>query len=79
MYDLGYRETNLQRAKGRCTALDLVTVFRICFVVGLVAIPVLYLLFGRGAAGRNQNRMRNEDARGEPRRMGHENSAEAPD
>ena len=34
--------------------MDLVTVFRVCFVIGIVAIPILYLLFGRRATGRNQ-------------------------
>jgi hypothetical protein len=35
--------------------LDLVTIFRVCFVIGIVAIPILYLLFGRRATGRNQD------------------------
>jgi hypothetical protein len=45
--------------------LDLVTVFRVCFVVGIVAIPILYLLLGRKALRRNGDRMRNnkEDER----------------
>ena len=48
-----------RRAKGRCYFLDLVTVFRVCFVVGIVAIPILYLLLGRKALRRNDDRMRN--------------------
>ena len=51
------------------TALDLVTVFRIAFVVGILAIPVLYVLFGRGAGGHDQDRARNGDEeRGERER-----------
>ncbi len=43
--------------------MDLVTVFRICFVVGILAIPILYVLFVRGgAAGHNQNRARSEES-----------------
>ena len=34
--------------------MDLVTVFRICFIVGLVLIPILYFLFGRKATRRNE-------------------------
>ncbi len=39
--------------------MDLVTVFRVCFVIGIVAIPILYLLLGRKALRRNDDRMRN--------------------
>jgi hypothetical protein len=47
--------------------VDLVTVFRVAFVVGIVAIPVLYVLFGRGMGGRNQQRARNGDEEREER------------
>ncbi len=47
--------------------MDLVTVFYVCFVVGIVAIPILYWLFGTGAAGRDRSRTRNEDVRAERR------------
>ncbi len=40
-------------------ALDLVTAFRVAFVVGIVAIPILYVLFVRGAAGGDRDRTRN--------------------
>jgi hypothetical protein len=52
--------------------LDPVTVFRICFVIGLLAIPLLYFFFGRGEAGRNQDQARNEGERVE-----HERRSEA--
>ncbi len=53
--------------------MDLVTVFRVAFVVGLVAIPILYVLFGTGATGRNQNRARNgHEEGGERERRGEE-------
>jgi hypothetical protein len=45
--------------------LDLVTVFHVAFVVGLMAISILYVLFGTGAAGRNQNRAPNGREEGE--------------
>jgi hypothetical protein len=45
--------------------LDLVTVFHVAFVVGLMAISILYVLFGAGAAGRNQNRVPNGREEGE--------------
>jgi hypothetical protein len=45
--------------------LDLVTVFHVAFVVGPVAISILYVLFGAGAAGRNQNRAPNGREEGE--------------
>jgi hypothetical protein len=59
--------------------LDLVTVFRICFVVGIVAIPLLYLLFGNKGAARNDDRTRNGNERTERKRQGEEygSSAEA--
>jgi len=38
--------------------MDLVTVFRIAFVVGIVVIPLLYVLFVRGADGGNQYQAR---------------------
>ena len=41
--------------------MDLVTVFRVAFVIGIVAIPVLYVLFGRGVGERDQDRVRNGD------------------
>lgn len=47
--------------------MELVTVFRIVFVIGLVAIPILYLLFGRGRGERTQERTRYEDERREER------------
>ena len=59
--------------------MDLVTVFRICFVVGIVAIPLLYLLFGNKRAARNGDRTRNDNERTERKRQGEEygSSAEA--
>jgi hypothetical protein len=48
--------------------LDLVTVFRACFIVA--AIPVLNLLFGRKAAERNDDRMRNGNERTEREHQG---------
>ena len=45
--------------------MDLVTVFHVAFVVGPVAISILYVLFGTGAAGRNQNRAPNGREEGE--------------
>ena len=51
--------------------MDLVTIFRIGFVVGIVAIPVLYFLFARRAAGREGDRVRSEDERAE-RELGSE-------
>ena len=55
--------------------MDLATVFRIAFVVGFVAIVVLYVLFGRredksdqNQGQGDQNRGRNEDERGERER-----------
>jgi uncharacterized ion transporter superfamily protein YfcC len=59
--------------------LDLVTVFRICFVVGIVAIPLLYLLWGRKAVERNDDRTRNGKKRTEREHQGEEyrSSAEA--
>ncbi len=38
--------------------MDLVTAFRVAFVVGIVAIPILYVLFVRGVDGGNQDRAR---------------------
>jgi preprotein translocase subunit Sec61beta len=52
----------------RGVTLDPVTVFRICFVIGLLAIPLLYFLFGRGEAGRDQDQARNEGERVEHER-----------
>lgn len=52
--------------------MDLVTVFYVGFVVGIVAIPILYWLFGPGEAGGDRNRTRNEDVRGERQRRGEE-------
>jgi hypothetical protein len=59
--------------------LDLVTVFRICFVVGIVAVPLLYLLFGKKGSERNDDRTRNGNERTERVRQGeeYESSAEA--
>jgi hypothetical protein len=50
--------------------LDLVTVFRICFVVGIVVIPLLYFLLGRKAVERNDDRTRNGNERAERGRQG---------
>ncbi len=44
------------------------TVFYVGFVLGIVAIPILYWLFGPGEAGG----ARNEDVRGERQRRGEE-------
>ncbi|MBV9452942.1 MAG: hypothetical protein JOZ19_02280 [Rubrobacter sp.] len=52
--------------------MDLVTVFRICFVVGIVAIPLLYLLLGRKAVERNDDRTRNSNEHTERERQGEE-------
>ena len=59
--------------------MDLVTVFRICFVVGIVAIPLLYLLFGKEGSERNDDRTLNGNERTERVRQGEEygSSAEA--
>ncbi len=59
--------------------MDLVTVFRICFVVGIVAIPLLYLLFGKKGSERNDDRTLNGEERTERVRQGEEygSSAEA--
>ena len=57
--------------------MDLVTVFRICFVVGIVAIPLLYLLFGRKAAERNDDRRRNGNEHTERERQGEEHGSSA--
>lgn len=39
--------------------MDLVTAFRVAFVVGIVAVPILYVLFVRGAATGDRERTRN--------------------
>ena len=59
--------------------MDLVTVFRICFVVGIVAVPLLYLLLGKKGSERNDDRTRNGNERTERVRQGEEygSSAEA--
>ena len=59
--------------------MDLVTVFRICFVVGIVAIPLLYLLFGKEGSERSDDRTLNGNERTERVRQGEEygSSAEA--
>jgi hypothetical protein len=44
--------------------LDVVTEsLRVAFVVGIVAIPILYWFSGSRSAGRDQNRAQNEDGR----------------
>lgn len=58
-----------QRSKGGYR-VDLVTVFRIAFVVGILVIPILYVLFVRGADKGNRDRART--GRGERERRGEE-------
>jgi len=45
------------RKEGVALALEtgLMIIIRICFVVGILAVLLLYFLFGRGAAGRKQD------------------------
>ena len=58
-------------------ALDLVTSFRVCFVIGILAVPVLYLLLGRGSSGRSQHGARNENERVQRERRSEERGGSA--
>jgi hypothetical protein len=59
---LGYGETlrKMRSARKEDVTLDLEMVFRVIFVVGIVAIPLLYWLSGR-TTERNQSPARNEE------------------